>query len=250
MEQQVCGLARVTRQASAYPEKFKNFRACHCAKVTDVPVGHVVFCLPIIPTDTNWRAVILIMIYNDVEEARLTWIHPDCLQPLSRTSRRESVRVDLTVGRGNHRPSIQIDDREPGVKYVKNELVLDARWTLRFARTTDDCTGHCLCICCSVLREPTCFASVLRFAQALKIEGAGRVVCEHAKHRSVAAANILRFLFSVDIDFHLAAGDRTNSCCNERAADNVACLLVALRMLPEISGSACRPLSQILGLPE
>jgi len=250
MEQQVCGLARVTRQASAYPEKFKNFRARHCAKVTDVPVGHVVFCLPIIPTDTNWRAVILIMIYNDVEEARLTWIHPDCLQPLSQASRRESVRVDLTVGRGDHGPSIEIDDHAPGMKYVKNELVLDARWTLRFARTTHNCTGHCLCICCSILREPTCFASVLRFAQALKIESTGRVACEHAKHRSVAAANILRFLFSVDIDFHLAARDRTASCCNERAADNVACLLVALRMLPEISGSACRPLSQILGLPE
>jgi hypothetical protein len=246
----VCGLARVTRQASAYPEKFKDFRARHCAKVTDVPVGHIVFCLPIIPTDMNWRAVILIMIYNEVEEARLTWIHPECLQPLSQASRRESVRVDLTVGRGAQGPSIEIDDLAPGMKYVKNELILDARWTLRFAQTTDRCTGHCLCICCSLLREPTCVASVLRFAQALKIENKGRVACEHAKHRSVAAANILRFLFSVDIDFHLAARDRTASCCNERAADNVACLLVTLRMLPEISGSACRPLSQILGLPE
>jgi len=250
MEHLVFGLARVKRQASAFPEKFKDFRVHQCAKVTDIPVGHVVFCLPIIATDVNWRAVILTMMYNGVEQARLTWVHPECLQPLGRTGKRESVRVDLTAGRGGVKPSIQISDTESGMKDVGSELVLDARWSLRFARTTHECTGHCFCICNSVLTEPTCFASVLRFAEALKVRSTGRVCCEHAKHRSVAAANILKFLFEVDVDFSLASRDRTSTCCDERAADNVVCMLVALRKLPEISGSACRPLSQILGLPE
>ena len=63
MEHLLCGLALVKRQASSFPEKFKDFRAHHCAKVTDIPVGHMVFCLPIIATDVNWRAVIRLVVW-------------------------------------------------------------------------------------------------------------------------------------------------------------------------------------------
>ena len=222
----------------------------HCAKVTDIPVGHVVFCLPVITTDMNWRAVILTMTINGVEHARLIWVHPGCLQPLGPENRRGAIRVDLTEGRGSLGPSIQIGDTETGMRDVGNDLVLDARWSMRFARTTRECTGHCFCMCYSVLTEPTCFASILRFAAALRARSTGRVCCEHAKHRSVAVANILKLLFEVDVDYSLATRDRTPACCGERAADNVTGMLRALRKLPEISGSASRPLATILGLPE
>jgi len=250
MERALCGLALVTRQASSYPELFEEFRARNCAKVTDIPAGQIVFCLPFINSDVNWRAVILTMCIDEVEHARLTWVHPDCLQPLGPARSREAISVDLTVGRGDRGPSIHIEDNMTGVKDVGNDLVLDARWPMRFHKKTHDCTGHCFCMCYSVLTEPTCFASVLRFAAALRVRSTGRVCCEHAKHRSVAAANILKLLFGINVDYSLASRDRTLSCCGKRAADNVISMLHALRELPEISGSASRPLAIILGLPE
>ena len=250
MEHTLCGLAVVTRQASSYPELFKGFRAHHCAKVTDIPVRQVVFCLPLIASDANWRAVILTMCIGEVEHARLTWVHPGCLEPLGPARKREAISIDLTEGRGDRGPSIHVEDFEAGVKDVGNDLVLDARWSMRFARSTRDCTGHCFSMCHSVMTEPMCFASILRFAAALRVRSTGRVCCEHGKHRSVAAANILKLLFEINVDYSLASRDRTRACCGNRAADNVTGMLQALRKLPEISGSASRPLATILGLPE
>ena len=250
MEHICCGLVVVSRQASSYPERFEGFRVHQCAKVTDIPVGQVVFGLPLISSDVGWRAVIVTMCIGEVEHARLTWVHPDCLQPLGPAWRREAISVDLTEGRGGIRPSIHIEDFEAGVKDVGNDLVLDARWSMRFARSTRDCTGHCFCMCHSVMTAPTVFASILRFAASLRVRSTGRVCCEHAKHRSVAVANILNLLFEINVDYSLGTKDRTWACCGERAADNVTGMLQALRELPEISGNASRPLATILGLPE
>ena len=251
MERSLCGLALVKRQASSYPEAFQGYRAHHCAGVTDVPEGQIVFCLPFIASDVDWRAVILSICIGEVEYARLTWIHPECLEPLGPDRRREAISVDLTEGRGSVRPSIQIDDdSRTGVKEVGKDLVLDARWPMRFSRRSYECTGHCFSMCRSVLTEPSCFASILRFASSLRIRCKGRVCCHHGKHRSVAAANILMLLFEVDADFSFAAKDRTGDCCDHRARDDISGMLNALRELPEISGDVSRPLASILGLPE
>jgi len=191
------------------------------------------------------------MCIDEVEHARLTWVHPGCLEPLGPLGRRrEAITVDMTVGRGNRVPTIHIEDNMTGIKDVGNSFVLDARWNMRFDKRTYECTGHCFCWCHSVMTEPSCFASILRFAASLRVRGTGRVCCEHAKHRSVAAANILKLLFEVNVDYSHAARDRTRFCCGERAADNVARMLHALRELPRISGNASRPLATILGLPE
>ena len=223
----------------------------HCVRVTDIPVGQIVFCLPLISSDVNWRAVILTICIGEVEHARLTWVHPDCLQPLGPERRREAISVDLTEGRGGLGPSIHIDDdSRTGVKEVGKDLVLDARWPMRFTRKTHDCSGHCFSMCHSVLTEPSCFASILRFAATLRIRCTGRVCCHHGKHRSVAAANILKLLFEINVDYSLAARDRTRNCCKDRAADDVIGMLRALRELPDISGDVSRPLASILRLPE
>ena len=255
MDHFLCGLALVERQASSYPDAFKGFRAHHCERVTDVPAGQIVFCLPLISSDKDWRAVILNLCVRtregeENEYAVLTWVHPECLLPLGPDRGREAISVDLTDGRGHVKPSIHIDDERAGVKDVGNDLVLDARWSMSFRRSTHECTGHCFSMCRSVLTEPSCFASILRFAASLRVRSTGRVCCHHAKHRSVAAANILRLLFDINVDYSLAARDRTRDCCGSRAADNVIGMLQALRELPEISGSVSRPLAITLGLPE
>jgi hypothetical protein len=250
MEHVLCGLAIVERQASSFPEQFIDYQIHHCAQVTDIPVGQIVFCLPLISSDVNWRAVVLNMWIEGVEHARLTWVHPGCLKPLGLINMQGTITVDLTEGRGNTGPSIDIGAAETGVRDVGDDLILDARWTTPFPRSTRDCTGHCFCLCHSMMTEPKCFAAILRFAAALQGRKTGRVCCAHAKHRSVAAANILRLCFGVDVNFSLATKDRTETCCRKRAADNVTSMLRALRCLPEISGNASRPLAHILELPE
>ena len=204
-----------------------------------------------IASDVDWRAVILSICVGEIEYARLAWIHPQCLEPFGPERRCEAISVDLTEGRGRQKPFIQLDDDfRTGVKEVGKDLVLDARWPMHFDRWSNDCTGHCFSMCRSVLTEPSCFASIMRFASALRLRGFGRVCCHHGKHRSVAAANLLMLLFGVNVDFSLAARDRTRDCCDHRAGDDIIGMLNALRQLPEISGDVSRPLASILGLPE
>jgi hypothetical protein len=240
----------VERQAGSFPSHFTDYKVHHCAQMTDIPVGQIVFCLPFINSDADWRAVILNIVVEEIEYARLAWVHPGCLRPLGSGNMPTSVTVELTEGRGSTEQSIDIGPAVTGVRDVNDDLVLDARWKAPFPRSTRECTGHCFSLCHSVIQEPECFAAILRFAAALQGRRTGRVCCAHAKHRSVAAANILRLCFGVNVDFSLATKDRSANCCRKRAADNVTHLLRALRFLPELSDDASRSLAHILGLPE
>ena len=244
------GLAKVERQASSFPSCFINYRAHHCAQVTDIPAGQIVFCLPFIDSDVDWRAVILNIVLDETEYARLTWVHPGCLRPLGSRNMQPNIKVELTEGRGSTRQSIDIVPVSTGVRDVDDELVLDARWGFPLPRSTRECTGHCFGLCHSVIQEPECFAAILRFAAALQGRRMGHVCCAHAKHRSVAAANILRLCFGVSVDFQLATCDRSDRCCRERAAVHVPDLLWALRSLPVLSANASRSLAHALRLPE
>ena len=250
MESVPYGLAKVERQASSFPSHFTNYKAHHCAQVTDIPVGQIVFCLPFIDSDADWRAVILNVVMDETEYARLAWVHPGCLRPLGSENVQPSVKVELTEGRGSTRQSIDIGPVATGVRDVNDELVLDARWGVPLPRSTQECTGHCFSLCHSVIQEPECFAAILRFAAALQGRRVGYVCCAHAKHRSVAAANLLRLCFGVSVDFRLATCDRSDRCCRKRAADHVPHLLRALRSLPVLSVTASRSLAHILRLPE
>jgi hypothetical protein len=250
MDHLLYGLARVERQASSFPSKFKGYRASHCADVTDVPVGHIVFCLPLVEGDVNWRAVVLNVVIGNHECARLAWMHPACLRPLQPIDIQPSARVDLTEGRGSRLPSIDIGPTAVGVRQVRGALVLDARWDFPLGRTTHECTGHCYCLCHSVITNERCFADILRFAAVLQNARMGHVCCAHAKHRSVAAANVLRLCFGIPVDLEQASGDRCGRCCQKRAADHVPQLLRALRTVPALEVTADKSLAPILQLPE
>ena len=78
------GLAIVYREASAFPAVFnqENYEADHVKLIADVPVGNLVFCLPITQADTGWRPVIIEARGSEGIRARFTWIHPHCVAPL------------------------------------------------------------------------------------------------------------------------------------------------------------------------
>ena len=264
MEDYNCGLARVTRQASEYPDAFKGYSPHHCKDVNDVPKGQVVFCLPFVPEDIGWRAIIVIILFDNqasrssYEAARLTWIHPECLEFLDPDLEPGIACVDHVGCRGRFMPSIHIwNDDTPGVKEIiapdamyHNELLLDARWVEHFPKESHECSGHCFCWCRSVLQNPICTAQIMRFAQALRDRQWGRVCCDRGKHRSVSSANILMLLFNVKVEFKNAVRDHSDRCCGCRAVGNAEGLFTALRGLPKISGHVSRPLAEILRLPE
>ena len=54
-----CGPAIVYRQASAFPAHFSGRTADQIGQVADIPVGNLVFCLPITSEDVEWRPVII-----------------------------------------------------------------------------------------------------------------------------------------------------------------------------------------------
>jgi hypothetical protein len=250
-------LAKVERLASSYPTCFQKYKAHHCESVADVPVGQIVLCLPMIRSDVGWRAIVVNIIIDEIEHARTTWMHPACLRPLQTLGARPCARVDLTDKRGSKLPTIDIGPEEVGARIVRGALVLDARWDFPLPRYTRDCTGHCFLLCKSVLTHEICLASILRFAVALHTErlhycatATGHVCCSHAKHRSVASANILQLCFGVPMDFSLASRERCGQCCRTRAEDHVPLLLLALRTLPALEITPERSLACALRLPE
>ena len=102
------GLARVTCNASGYPDKFRNYTADDIRDVSDLPVGEFVLVLPAVPMDRGWAAVI---VNEDMprggQHARFTWVHPACLQPLH-TRREFVIKVGHTLPRGDRRASCDI----------------------------------------------------------------------------------------------------------------------------------------------
>ena len=263
------GLARVTRQASRHPEVFKGYLAHHCKDVSDIPLGHTVYCLPCWPEDVGWRPIIVVISIREVECARFGWIHPECIEPIKPNPRPDRVSVEHLNFRSKREPTISFrNGKEPGIKIADSpgtmhdgDLVLDCRWRMGFPNASFKCTGHCLRWCQSVIlsdKEPEdagiCFATILRFAEEVKVKGGGqciaRVCCERGTHRSVAAGNLLSMLFDVVVDFKSAAEERSWRCCRERAIDNFDSLCEAMRALPKIPKAVSRPLADILGLPE
>ena len=259
------GLARVTRQASKHPEVFEGYLAHHCKDVSDVPLGHIVYCLPCLPEDVGWRPIIVTIFILEVECARFGWIHPECIEPIGPNQRPGRVSIEHTNYRSRREPSISfLNGDAPGIKIADSpgtmhhgDLVLDCRWKMRFPNASYKCTGHCLGWCKSVIlsdKKPEdagiCFATILRFADEVRLKGGGRVCCERGTHRSVAAGNLLMMLFNVVVDFHNASEERSERCCRERAIDNFDRLGDAMRDLPKIPKAVSRPLADILRLPE
>jgi hypothetical protein len=257
MDPQFFGLARVDRLASSYPGCFRQYKAYHCESVADVPVGQIVLCLPLLGSDVGWRAVVVNIIIDEIERARIAWIHPDCLRPLESLGARPCARVDLTDKRGSKTATINIGPEEVGTRIVGGALVLDARWIFELPRQTRDCNGHCFMLCRSVLTHEVCLASILRFAASLHVERTsycathiGHICCHHGKHRSVASANVLRLCFGVPVDLSRGSSERCMECCGMRAEDHVPGLIGALRTLPKLVLTPEKSLACVLQLPK
>ena len=94
----------------------------------------------------------------------------------------------------------------------------------------------------SVMTEPTCFASILRFAADLRVRGTGRVCCEHAKRYPL----IVRFLGRWGPWVHIALPRHGLICPWRPRISNVphwvACILIP-SLLPhqQLQLWACQP---------
>ena len=228
------GPAIVYRQASAFPAHFRGRTADHIGLVADIPVGNLVFCLPITNADVEWRPVIIQVAKNGGVVARFTWVHPRCVASLPGSSSSLTVKVHHTHERGQKLPTTDIGPVKTGTRIFQDGLVLDARWRSDELYKGIVCTGHCLGVCLGILTD-TCFAQILEFARMLNRHKTGDVCCFRGKHRSVATANMLFLLFRVSVDMTYAARERCHRCCNMRVQDNIPALLDWLRAFPRLA---------------
>ena len=112
--------------------------------VSELSVGEYVLVLPAARNDHRWAAVIVneTMPWGDTH-ARFTWVHPECLEPLS--SRRDYlITVGHTSSRGKREASCEIGDVDVGVRRHNNLLILDARWEEETPLSYSlGCKGYC-----------------------------------------------------------------------------------------------------------
>jgi len=245
------GLARVFRKASDYPLHFAALKAHQVADVTDFPVGHIVFCLPSkVDTDQGWRAVIVHLIIEGENHAKMAWIHPDCLEPLPAPAMDVSIQVHRTKQRGRHTPTISIGPVDPGVRVTDDAVILDARWHYQIHSTTDNCTGKCASMCRATARNDVCFACIIEFARTIMVtRKRGFVCCERGVHRSLASAKLLEICFGFEIDYYHASHRSSTGCCQRDAHSEEMEIIHSLRSLPKLHKLNVRALADILKLP-
>ena len=254
------GLAEVFRQASSYPHHFDGLTAESLNRVTDLPVGHIVFCLPMIPNvDEEWRAIVMYFMKKDGPQkgklvARFGWVHPDCLRLWAPPRSHLKVQIHRTKERGSRMPTINIGEVDPGVRVVNDvrygrRVLLDARWKHKCYMFTKDCTGKCEAFCKATARNDEIFAWILQFAQtAVARDLSGWIACERAVHRSLAAATILDICFQFRVDYYHASHRRSETCCQRCIHENSNSLFHELRSLPKLYNERVTPLAKALGL--
>ena len=224
----MAGLARVFRLASDYPVSFRDWVSANCEDVEELPVDKYVLLLPSIKSDLGWAPVIT---HGDFG-ARFTWVHPDCVSLVDHASLGGVILVGHTDERGPYPPSHCIGMRAPGVRIFNEELVLDARWKGRGENDSDDCSGYCTSTCIDFARDAVRVADVLTFAIHCR---SGLICCNRAKHRSVAAAQILQHVFHRRVNYSYAARQRCAQCCGRPAHANIHEIYMALRSLPNMT---------------
>ena len=239
------GLATVIRRASSYPWAFDSWTAQQCNGVSDLPVGIRVLQLPAREDDIGWKAVIVLC--PEQGQARLTWVHPQCVRLLEPNELGGVIVVGHTRNRGQKQASHDIGPSNPGVRWMGENLILDARWVEWEGgeMETNSCSGYCTRLACATARNPVQFGRVLQFAFLCR---EGLVCCSHGKHRSVSAAMLLKLCFRRKVDFSRASRDRTSTCCNSAISSNLTKLCSALRELP-VWRSPQQSLSIRLALP-
>ena len=205
------GLAQVIRRISDVPQIFDGIDVARLDFIEDLPIGQTVLVLPEIPDDVGWTAVLTIVDSQDwLPFVHQTWVHPQCVKSVEGNL---ISKCPLTVGHCQNRnekkashPELLLRNKHAraGPWLYEQKLYLDCRWKDKRSGDYSDVkhSGHCLAVCLSVAAERQRVADILQFAHLLvDAPGNAAVVCSHGKHRSVAAANILKLLFRFPVDF-------------------------------------------------
>ena len=242
------GLATVHRQASNHPEIWTGWRQPDMDGVEELPVGCCVIRLSAIDEDLGWAPVVYISPYS--ERACFTWVHPQCLVLDSDPQLLEPIRVGHVKDRNKttaSHPSFKWCKPRGSVGYASNTHYLDARFEDNVSFDSESsCSGHCFPLCCETAGSSNRMAVILRFAALRK---GGLVFCSRGKHRSVAAANILEFVFGRRIDYGTCYYPPRNchECGDRMTSGRVFALLQAMRALPRDPSGL--QLAVVLGLP-
>ena len=192
-------------------------------------------------TDVGWQAVI-VTAPGGQAAVRLGWVHPEIVEAVPTPP--DMVTVGHTGWRGRNGPSHSIGWGPLGTRSHDTTLVLDARWEGRDARPTHECSGHCFEVAKCTIEDPYRMFHILEFAKARR---PGLVCCEHAKHRSVAAARILELCFLRHVDYRHAAREWCHECCRDPVRSRVVSLDILLRKHQQWEGPTGM-LSTMLGL--
>ena len=117
-------------------------------------------------------------------------------------------------------------------------LVLDARWQGRDGRPDALLrdvlgSGHCFEVTKCTIEDPYRMFHILEFAKARR---PGLVCCEHAKHRSVAAARILELCFSRNVLWKYAAREYCHECCKDPVRSRLLSVAMELRKHKQCEG--------------
>ena len=152
-------------------------------------------------------------------------MHPETLGGVF-TAIPDVVTVGHAKPRGACAASHRIGFTEPGTRFVSGQLVLDARWECRGVED-ERCTGFCSCIVEEMASDTQRMADIMSFAFEERL---GLVVCSRAKHRSVAASQILEHCFNRRVNYDFAVKQRPCAACASPA--NKFGINRALRRLP------------------
>ena len=241
------GFARVYRCASDYPSCFNGYTRGNLEGIAQLPVDTRVLVLPRLPQDIGWSPVVYLD--NTQRRAYFTWMHPDCVQLYGHTWAAATIVIGHVRERGEKAASHPYLER-PIILGTRrcgrtNGLVLDARWDDPYDAYNPRCSGHCVAVCQAIAGNSFRMGAVIEFAAYLE---EGVVFCRHAKHRSVAVGNILRYFFHRVVSFE-EAFRRKWVCrhCNDLISDgSLPAIADAMRTLPY--GNGGRSLVDALGL--
>ena len=218
----MAGIAQTIRLASHYPAAFHKWSHTDLKDVTELQVGTKVLLLPQETDDYGWQCVVLV----DAGLAEVTWVHPETLGSVF-----TAILDVVTVGHAKQRSGCAathcIGPTKPGTRFVGGgQLVLDARWEGR-GDGDERCTGFCSCVVEQIASDPQRMAGIMSFAFQ---ERSGWVVCNRAKHRSVAASRILEYCFNRRVNYDFAVQQRRCAVCASPA--HSAGINRAIRSLP------------------
>ena len=131
------GLAEVYRLASDYEHIFTNdsFEPRDIEWISELPIGTTVLVLRGQEPDVCWAPVIFIerTFGTGGGAACFSWIHPDTIRMYEPLHSSVAITVGHCGDRGSNAATHNIGGIEPGSRWCRGSLILDARWRGREA---------------------------------------------------------------------------------------------------------------------